>query len=228
MQPSGYVDLFATKGIEYLLVIAFLLALILFWRVLGRPATAAEPAATPNTGGAWFRLADGLFYHQGHTWARPEADGVATVGLDDFAQRLLGSPSSLELPRPGGRVRQGGRDIGVRFGSRRVDILSPVAGRVVALNEAVLRAPGLVNDDPYGAGWLLKVAVPDMRSNLSNLLSGQLARDWLEHTTATLRRRMAPDHALLQDGGRPVTGMARELSDEGWEEIAREFLLTGK
>lgn len=236
MEGAPYVDIFATKGIEYLLAIGFLLALVAFWKLLNsspRPAVARARSARqviprPASWSNWFRLPEEVFYHQGHTWAVPEGPDLVKVGVDDFAQHLLGEPSSVALPRVGGRVEQGNAGWQLGFDSQTIDLLSPVAGEVVDINEAVVGSPALVNQDPYGEGWLMKIRAPRLQAELRNLLSGRLARAWLEQTVDSLRRRTAGTAGVvLQDGGLPVAGIARNLSAENWHEIARDFLLTG-
>ena len=230
MQGSGYVDIFATKGIEYLMVIGFLMMLIVFWRVLSRTprAMAAPPHGARATGPrAWFEFADGLFYHQGHTWVVPEDDHVVRVGLDDFAQKLVGVPQRVHVPGVGSRVEQGDKGVRLSVDAKSIDLLSPVGGEVLAVNDEVLRSPGLINEDPYGRGWLFKVRVPRLPANLRNLLSGRLARVWMDGTVTSLRRRMEGELGpVLQDGGLPVTGIAKDLSPDEWEEIAADFLHT--
>ncbi|MFC1614480.1 glycine cleavage system protein H [Gemmatimonadota bacterium] len=229
MEELGYVNIFATKGIEYLLVIGYLMLLVVFWKFLNRPAAAAgeESKGVTAAVGGWFNLAQGVFYHQGHGWARPGKGGVVKVGMDDFAQKLLGSPNSLELPEVGTRVEQGGRAWKVNVDSKAVNMLSPVEGVVVAVNEQAVGSPESVCRDPYGEGWLIKVKVPKLKSNLKNLFSGRLADAWMEETVENLRGRLSGDLGIvLQDGGMPVSGFVRNLSPDNWEEIAREFLLS--
>jgi glycine cleavage system H lipoate-binding protein len=230
MAGSGYVDIFATKGIEYLMVVGFLIMLVVFWRVLirsPRPAVARAHGARPAGPQAWFDLAEGLFYHQGHTWAAPEDDGVVRVGLADFAQKLVGVAQGIEVPGVGSRVEQGEKGLELNVDSKSIEVLSPVGGEVLAINEEVLRSPGLINEDPYGKGWLFKVRVPQLSANLRNLLSGRLARVWMEGTVKSLKRRMESDLGpVLQDGGVPVVGIAKDLSPDEWEEIAADFLHT--
>jgi len=230
MEGSGYVDIFATKGIEYLMVIGFLMMLIVFWRLLARsPRAAAAPAhgSAPTGPRAWFDIADGLFYHQGHTWVAPEDDGVVRVGLDDFAQKLVGVAQRVDVPGVGSRVEQGEKGVKLSVDTKSIDLLSPVGGEVLAINEEVLRSPELINEDPYGKGWLFKVRVPRLSANLKNLLSGRLARVWMDGTVTSLRRRMEGELGpVLQDGGVPVTGIAKDLSPDEWEEIAADFLHT--
>jgi glycine cleavage system H lipoate-binding protein len=224
---DNYVDLFATKGLEYILVIAFLITLVVFWKLLnrqGRPAV-GRPARTSRV--EWFTLADNLYYHQGHSWARVEDGEVVTVGIDDFAQKLLGKPDALELPPVGSRIEQGENGWKLRIGSVYINLLSPVDGKVSAVNEEVLKSPELITTDPYGRGWLLKVKASKLNRDLKNLLSGELASAWMDQTVDALRRRMSGNLGVaLQDGGMPVSGFVRNLSPDKWDEFANEFLLT--
>jgi glycine cleavage system H lipoate-binding protein len=169
----------------------------------------------------------GHFFHQGHAWARVEEGGTVRIGIDDFAQRLLGRPGALRLPGVGSRLEQGAEGWSFLVGSRPIGLLSPVGGEVVAVNENVLGSPGLVNDDPYGAGWLLTIRVPELKRNLRNLMSGDLAVGWMEQAEERLRRRIGGEgQTIMQDGGFPVEGIVLSLGDDAWEKIAAEFLGT--
>ncbi|MEW6749625.1 MAG: glycine cleavage system protein H [Candidatus Latescibacterota bacterium] len=229
MEGFHHVDLFATKGAEYLLVLGFLALLVFYWRVLNRPARPAQiPAPVPAAGGAgWFEVRNGVFYHPGHTWAMPLQGSTVRIGLDDFAQKLLGTPERVSLPQPGTALGQGEQALNLTIGSRAIPLLSPVDGEVVAVNEEVVRSPELVNRDPYGQGWLVEVRGPRVKANLKGLLSGRLALSWMEATAEGLRRRISGELGLaMQDGGVPVSGMAQSLSADHWEEVAADFLLT--
>ncbi len=221
-------DPFATKGIEYLIVLGFLAVLPLFWRYLnGAPRLARSRvlAAQRKTLSGWFRLPEGALYHPGHSWAVPAGRGRFRVGLDDFAQKLLGMAGGITLPDVGTRLAKGAPGWALDIDGHRFDLPTPVAGSVVARNEAALRDPGLVNGDPYGQGWLLEVQAPWWRSGAQSLLRGGRAKEWLARAEAALRLRMIPEvGAVLQDGGVPVPGIARALSENGWEELARDLL----
>lgn len=222
-------DIYATKGTEYLLVIGYLLLLVGTMKLLLPRLTrarAAKGGRRPGRPERWFALAEGYHYHPGHTWAAGgEGDGdIVTVGLDDFAAQLVGAPDAVELPPVGTTVRQGQCAWKVRAGDRALVMLSPVDGRVVAVNDAVRRAPHLAADDPYGAGWLLKLQSRHRRASLRNLLSGELASVWMRHTAERLRE--LPDGglgAVMADGGVPVRGFGRALAPEEWDAVAREF-----
>jgi glycine cleavage system H lipoate-binding protein len=225
MNPA---DIFATKGIEYLILIGFLGALVVFWRLLSRPspqpALAQAPVARHH---GWFEVREPLLYHPGHTWALPRPDGLFTVGVDDFAQKLLGEADTVRLPEVGAGLEQGAPGWHLRVDGKDVDLLSPVDGIVLARNEKVLAKPALLNDDPYGDGWLLKVKPTREKPNLVGLLHGDLAREWMREAEDTLRRRVSPEIGLvLQDGGVPICGIAQSVSPQGWTDLAKELLLT--
>jgi len=231
MPESIPVDLFATKGIEYILVIGFLFALLFFWQVLRRPVPAELSSAMATAGGGasagWFSLAPGAYYHPGHSWVMPGADETVTIGIDDFAQKLVGEVTQIKLPEAGSQLSRGAPGWQIEVGSQSVDLLAPLDGEIVERNRAVLASPALINSDPYGEGWLLKVKPSRLKSDLKGLLSGRLAQNWMRLTEQALRRQMSGDMGIvLQDGGSPVSGIARALSGEQWEEFAREFLLT--
>jgi len=228
MEGFTYVDLFGTKGIEYILVIGFLIAFIIYWKFLSRsPVSTVKIVSKSRSGGEWFHLAKNVYYHPGHSWVRPENNNVAKVGIDDFAQKLLGKPESFELPEVNFHVEQGEIGWRIQSDSKLIEILSPVNGEVIAVNEEALKSPELIEQDPYGKGWLLKIRVPKMKPNLRNLLSGKLAVAWMENTVQTLRQRMAGDLGMvMQDGGLPVSGIAKALSPENWDDLAAEFFLT--
>jgi len=231
-------EFFPTKGIEYLLVIGYLLLLVPFtWALLGRRPTPrtvpvrAGAARAPGSWspGVWFPLPEGLHFHRGHTWALPEGAGVFRVGMDGFALRMLGRPEALDLPRPGTTVEQGEPGWRLTVGGRALPLLSPVRGEVVEVNPEAVTSPGRVGDDPYGDGWLLKVRTDRAGGVLKNLLSGELARSWMDQSMDRVSHRLLPQlGAVLQDGGEPVEGFARQLDPEHWPAIAAEMLLTAE
>lgn len=228
---SPIIDIFSTKDIEYVLVIAYLTLLVPFWLLLTRtravPAVVQAAAAVRDMVAGWFHMPAGYFHHRGHAWAMPDERGLVRVGMDDFAHKLVGTPTALSLPEPGAWVEQGDLGWRVGVGERFVNMLSPVYGQVVAVNQRVLDDPRLAAEDPYGDGWLLQVRPDDGKASFKNLLSGKLARAWMEEVAASLQARMSPELGMvMQDGGTPVAGFARELDPEGWDKLAARFLLS--
>jgi len=223
------VEIFATKGIEYILVIAYLIALIGFWRLLTREPAHAAAARRPvhEVIRRWFEVPESLYFHPAHSWAQTNGDDVATIGADAFATKLIGQPDAIDLPQPGTRLRQGERAWHFEADSRTVPMLSPVDGEVLEVNEEVLASPELTTMDPYKRGWLLKVRLEKPRRTLRTLLDGELARIWMDQTVENLRQMQAGAlGVVMPDGGVPVDGFARALAPDRWDEIARELLLS--
>lgn len=103
----------------------------------------------------------GLRYAKTHEWARLEQDGTVTIGITDFAQDALGDVVFVEHPEIG-RALEPTEEAGVVESVKAAsDIYAPLAGTVVAVNEALEDAPELVNQDPYGAGWFFRIQPND-------------------------------------------------------------------
>jgi glycine cleavage system H lipoate-binding protein len=242
-----FLSIYPAKLMEYGLAIGYLLLFIPFWRYVqgGKLAAARVPArAAPGHGlaaaaadrarpagatalrpGGWFHVPAGIRLHPGHTWARLEPDGFVTVGIDDFAHKLVG-PATVELPALGTHVAQGEPALALSDEGASVPMISPVDGTVVAVNPAV-RSGAAALEDPYGAGWLFKVKAPRLAANLRQLHATAAANRMLEDAGEALVRRMDPELGrLLQDGGAPVHGIARALAGDGWVALARELFLT--
>jgi len=180
-----------------------------------------------SAGSRWFVVPDGYYFHQGHGWIRPEAGQIVRVGLDDFAQRLLGRPNAIQLPRIGQRLQLGERAWAVTVDATLLTMLSPVEGKVVAINRTLRDTPELVNADPYGAGWLLEVRVVRPKTALKNLMSGALAASWMEQATERVRAMCNGQLGMvLPDGGEPIPGFICAVAPDEWAAAARAFLLT--
>lgn len=108
----------------------------------------------------WQVLED-RFYDQYHQWSRVE-DGVITMGVSDYVQDSAGDILYVSLPKPGTELKTGETWGSLESGKWVGQLYAPFDGVVIASNEAVEEAPGVVNQDPYHKGWLIKVkpAVP--------------------------------------------------------------------
>ena len=109
-----------------------------------------------------------LKYTTSHEWAKLEADGTVTVGITDHAQEALGDIVFLELPEPGRTLKAGEECAVVESVKAASDIYAPIAGEVVARNDAAVDAPESVNQDAYAA-WLFKLK-PANAADLNGLL----------------------------------------------------------
>lgn len=112
---------------------------------------------------------DGLYYTKEHEWAKVDGE-IATVGITDYAQSELGDVVYIELPSDGKSVSVGDAFSTIEAVKAVSDVYSPVSGEIIEVHKELATAPDLINRDPYGDGWIIKVKMsnPD---DLKNLLS---------------------------------------------------------
>ena len=227
--PFHFIDIYATKGIEYLWVLSYLavfVPVIMFLRK-SEAAPKAETAAKPAT--SWFDLPRQLVYSLGHAWASTDSNGLVKVGMDAFARRLFGRVQGLQLPQIGQPVVQGDVAWSMQAGDKTVSMASPVDGEVVEVNEKVLKAPHLLDEDTYKEGWLIKVRPSRLSANMRNLLSADKAAEWTQEAMDSLFTLQGSQLGIAyQDGGQPVDGIARAIDPENWDKLASKYFLTDK
>lgn len=113
-----------------------------------------------------------LRYLKSHEWARLEADGTITIGISDHAQQALGDLVFAEVPEAGRRVSAGEACAVVESVKAASDVYSPVSGEVVAGNSDLGGRPELINQEPYGAGWLMRIR-PDDKTQFAAMLDAK-------------------------------------------------------
>jgi glycine cleavage system H protein len=214
-----------------LMFAVFIAADYMFNREKYRLPVAASSAAVhvPETVAS---LGFHLHFHPAHTWAAPESDQVARIGLDVFAASILPPLSKVDTPKLARWVSQGGRGFTLHCGDKEVTLLSPVDGEVVEINHEVLSDPTLLKSDPYGKGWLLKLRAPDMAVSIRNLFGPELMQAWTDDSMARLRQFFAPpgltpalasNMVTAQDGGTIVDSLTAKLDEEQWKKMTAEF-----
>jgi glycine cleavage system H protein len=120
-----------------------------------------------------------LHFTKEHEWVQIDSDHIATIGITDFAQESLGDITFVQLPREGEEIKKND-PFGVVESVKAVsDLYSPVTGRVVEVNQPLLNAPELLNEDPYHDGWMIKVEVKD-DSDVADLMSADEYKDYVE------------------------------------------------
>ena len=120
-----------------------------------------------------------IFYSKQHAWVKLEGDGVATVGISDFAQEQLGELVFVELPQLGLLVTAS--EPAASFESNKAfdDLIAPVSGEVIEVNHGLDEDPETINDDPTGVGWVFKVRLSN-EGGLQNLLTSDSYIEYLE------------------------------------------------
>lgn len=238
MDGFSYVNLFDTKGIEYLVVIAFLLLIIPFWIALNKPvraATVVRKAAGILTPGM-LSVPKGLFYSKNHTWAHLERSGSAMIGIDDFLSNLTGFVKPVIKKEPGEVVKKGELLAELVQDGKSLRVFSPISGRIDRLNSHLDENPALLGTDPCGSGWLCSIEPADWKTETSPYYVAQQAVDWLGEEVTRVkdflairadRYMPAPAMVALQDGGELTGNLLSEMPADLWKEFENEFLNQG-
>jgi glycine cleavage system H protein len=122
---------------------------------------------------------DDLLYHDQHDWARLEGDDHAVFGITWYAQDSLGEVVFYDPPEPGATVDKDSSYAEVESVKAVSDVIAPLSGEIVEVNDALADAPERINEDPYGEGWLVKVKLSHPREG-EQLLSAEEYRKMLE------------------------------------------------
>jgi glycine cleavage system H protein len=234
MNPFVYTDIFDTKGIEYIIVIFFLLLIIPFWILLNRPLklkARAREAARALTAQI-LRIPQGLFFSRNHTWSHLEGSGLASVGLDDFLLHLTGGVEVGFLRKEGMKVRKGEALARISQDSKELAITSPISGEIVVANESLGEDPSALSEDPYGS-WLYKIRPEKWREETRDCYLAGEASSWIgselsrfkDFLSAALSEKGHPAGSIiLQEGGELMDFPLAWLEQEVWDGFQEKFL----
>lgn len=236
MEGFSSVDIFDTKGIEYLFVIGYLVILIIFWKVSGKQVKLVKQIqkVLSNLSANILRIPQGLFYNKNHTWAHLEESGTARVGLDDFLQHITGEVKFNNLKNPGEIINKGDLLSEIDQNGKQLKTFSPISGKILDTNSMLNENPEIFNEDPYKKGWIYKIEPSSWKVDTNSYFLAEEATDWstkeLERfkdflSGGSMRKYSSePSMILLQDGGELRDNILSELPDEVWKDFQIEFL----
>jgi glycine cleavage system H protein len=124
-----------------------------------------------------YEVPDGLYYSENWAWLKIE-DGKVRVGITDYAQKQLNEVVFAELPSPEDDVVKGEAYGTVESVKSVSDLVAPVSGKIVEVNEKISDNPATVNDDPYGEGWLIVVKPSNLEADLKALMDFKKSVEW--------------------------------------------------
>ncbi|HUV34298.1 MAG TPA: glycine cleavage system protein GcvH [Candidatus Desulfaltia sp.] len=127
-----------------------------------------------------YNVLDGLYYTKEHEWAKKLDGNLVAVGVDDYAQKQLHEIVYVELPSVGAEVAMREAIGAVESVKAVSDMYSPVGGKVVEVNDGLLDSPELINDDPYGEGWIAKIEASSLDADLGKLMDAKAYREFLK------------------------------------------------
>lgn len=213
-------------------LLTFLVVISVRYFVEPKSQPALEPRIAPRTQPVrvkreyGFEIPQDYCFHLGHTWVAKESGNGAKVGIDKFVTNLMGKIEHIEVRGTDRWVRQGQKLITLTSHGTSVDLVSPVEGVVMAINDDVLRDPSLIANDPYENGWIAMVNAPDLKVNQRNLIQGPMVAPWMQNNVTRLKEMVSPTPALAQDGGTPITGLLPTLAPELQQKVVKEFFFS--
>ncbi len=121
----------------------------------------------------------GLRYSREHEWVMVEGDDTGVIGISDFAQNELGDVVYVEAPELGEKISKDDPFGAVESVKAVSDLYAPVSGTVTEVNDALPETPELINEDPYGEGWIIKVSLSDV-AELDDLMNAEEYEEYCE------------------------------------------------
>lgn len=127
-----------------------------------------------------YEVPEGLYYTEEHEWLKVLDDGNVLMGITDYAQKQLHEIVYIELPEVGKDVERM-EAIGTVESVKAVsDVYSPISGTIVEVNETLLDSPELLNEDPYGEGWIAKIKPKNLDADLKELMTAEEYKKHIE------------------------------------------------
>jgi glycine cleavage system H protein len=235
MDGFNYNNIFETKGIEYLIIIAFLLMIIPFWIMINKEVSIKSQIrnAFGILSEGILRIPLGLLFNKNHTWAHLEKSGVAEVGIDDFLLHITGDIKFTDLKAPGSFINKGDLLAGIDHKGKILKVYSPISGKIADTNRSLAERPGIVNEDPYEKGWIYKIYPSGWIEETDTYYMANEALTWtgmelqrFKDFLAGSVRKYDPEVSmvLMQDGGELCDLPLSDLPDEIWQDFQKSFL----
>jgi len=186
--------------------------------ILSPALAVARPGRVPQ-------FPEDLYYHKGHAWMKFEEGNRIKVGLDDFTQQVMGRFDKIEIPLPGGELKQGEVAWKISNGTQKLSQLAPLGGTVVEVNEKLRKDPTLANRSPYEEGWIVKIQGKALQKEMPGLMDALQFKTHFDQCKARLMSSFHNETLGLAygDGGEVVQGAASKLDEKTWRALVTEF-----
>ena len=234
MEGFTYTNIFETKGIEYLVILAFFAIMVPFWLLLNRKTKISKPVSkkpaliTIDS----LRIPQGMFFSKFHTWAFLETNGEARVGIDDLLLHFTGNVSIENTKKPGDIINKGDLLARISNNGKYLRVLSPVSGEIMATNTMIADNPELINDDPNRL-WIHTIKPTNWKAETNTYYLAEESTIWMLQELASFKDFLAtavskyipqPSGIVLQDGGELLDQPLAQFPGEIWQEFEEKFL----
>jgi glycine cleavage system H protein len=235
MDGYSYHNIFETKGIEYLIIIAFLLMIIPFWILINREGSVKSriKSVLGVLSEGILKVPLGILFSKNHTWAYLDKSGVAEVGIDDFLLHMTGEVKLNNLKSPGNIIRKGDLMADIDHNGKTLRIYSPISGKISGTNRLLTETPAVINEDPYEKGWIYKINPSGWLEETGTYYMADEALAWTRMELQRFRdflggsmKKYTPEVSmvLLQDGGEICDRPLSDLPNDIWQDFQESFL----
>lgn len=234
MDVFNYNNIFETKGIEYLAVIAFLILLIPFWIALNKKDKMKEQKQKGfGIPAGKLKIPQGIYFSRNHTWAHLDMSGTARVGLDDLLLRITGAIRFSHLKNNGEEIKKGDLMAEIEQNGKTLRIFSPVSGEILSVNPLVTGNTELLSEDPYLKAWMYEVKPTRWIRETNSCMMAEEATGWLGKEMERIKDFLSASGVgfssssaglVLQDGGELTGHILSDLPAEVWQNFQEGFL----
>lgn len=237
MDGFTYSNIFETKGIEYIAIIVFFMALIPFWYFLNK-RTGINQKIRSKPGILSFgsiKVPQGVFFSRNHTWTYLEKTGSAKVGIDDLIIHLTGNVKFEKVLDEGEKVSKGEHLASISKEGKQLKIFSPITGVITQKNSELINEPHGMIEDAFNTGWLCRIKPFKWIEETNSYYLAEKANEWtiseIERFKDFLSVSMSKystgqENLILQSGGELVDQPLADLSIEVWNDFQKQFLDT--
>jgi glycine cleavage system H protein len=235
MEAYTYSNLFDTKGIEYIVIIFFLLLLIPFWLIVNRKSETGNiiQEAVKVFATSVLSIPKGLFYSRNHAWLYLEKSGQAKIGIDDFLLKVLGKVNVVPSKSAGEYIKKGDVIALIEKDGKKLKIHSPVSGEIFGFNSELKEDATSLSADPYGDGWLYIVQPENWKNETSGFFLGNEVMPWMDRELQRLKDFLNVSYSkytdtamalVYQEGGELQQNPLADLETAVWDDFQNEFL----
>ncbi len=234
MDGFTYHNIFDTKGIEYIIVIMFLLFLIPFWiRLHKRSKKLALVSEAFSLKPDDLRIPQGVFFGRNHTWLYLLKNGKARIGLDDMLMHATGLVNIKLTAEPGTFIKKGNLLAELEQEGRKLQIFSPITGEIKKAHNSLSQHPEILNNQPFTEGWIFEIKPDSWKTETNPLMLADKATKWMKDELLRFKDMVMTSAAIkdsdnsrivLQDGGELRDHTLQKLPQNTWKDFQNNFL----
>jgi glycine cleavage system H protein len=233
MEQFSYVDIFASKGIEYLFVIGFLVLFIIFWKVLDKQTVEKIKTVLGTLTDSILKIPQGILYGKNHTWVHMEKSGSVKVGINDLLQHITGEVTVSAMKEAGELIKKGELMTKIEQNGKTLEILAPISGRIEQTNESLMTNPEVLNLEPYGDGWMYNIKPDNWKKETKSFYFAEEASEWIKNElrrfkdflAVSMKKHESDTYGIAyQDGGELIDHTLKDLPEDVWSDFQKEFL----